>query len=249
MKLARLSGKPKWILALTTVLVLTTPLVWLEMWQLELSQRIYRIGFDNQPPEHFLGKDGKPAGLIVELISEAARRRGIRLQWSLQLESSEAALKMKKVDLWPIMTIRPERKGVVYITDPYREDTICFFVRSESPFTRLQDLGNSRIAYDGEPLDVRLLHPHLPNAKLVVIDSPKERVEAVCQQSVEAAYVDEYTALTTLLEGVSCRGQGLRLIQAPELSGLLGVGATFEAKPVADAIRKEIGNMAADGTL
>ena len=249
MKFVRLSKNLKYILALSFALVFAASLGWLEMRRLKWDQRIYRMGFDNQPPQHFQGKDGKPTGIIVELINEAARRGGIRLQWSLEPESSEAALKAKKVDLWPVMTIRPERKGVVYITDPYREDTICFFVRSESPFTRLQDLGNSRIAYDGEPLDVRLLHPHLPNAKLVVIDSPKERVEAVCQQSVDAAYVDEYTALTTLLEGVSCRGQGLRLIQAPELSGLLGVGATFEAKPVADAIRKEIGSMAADGAL
>ena len=247
MKFVRLSNNLKWILALSGVFAAS--LGWLEMRRLKWDQRIYRIGFDNQPPQHFQDKDGKPTGIIVELINEAARRAGIRLQWSLEPESSEAALKANKVDLWPVMTIRPERKGVVYITDPYREDTICFFVRSESPFTRLQDFGNSRIAYDGEPLDVRLLHPHLPNAKLVVIDSPKERVEAVCQQSVDAAYVDEYTALTTLLEGVSCRGEGLRIIQAPELSGLLGVGATFEAKPVADAIRKEIGSMAADGTL
>jgi len=216
---------------------------------LNSAQRIYRIGFDNQPPQHFIGKDGKPTGLIVDLINEAARRRGIRLRWSLEPESSETALKTKRVDLWPIMTIRPERKKFVYITDPYREDTICLFVRSGSTFTRLQDLRNSRIAFDGEPLDVRLLHPHVPNAKLSIIQSPKERVEAVCQQRVEAAYFDEYTAITTLLDGVSCGKQGLRIIQAPELSGLLGVGATFESRAVADAIRAEIGRMAVDGTL
>jgi Bacterial extracellular solute-binding proteins, family 3 len=134
MKFARLGSKLKWILALTCALVLATPLVWWEMRHLNSVQRIYRIGFDNQPPQHFVGKDGKPTGLIVELIDEAARRRSIRLQWSLEPESSEAALEMKKVDLWPIMTIRPERKGVVYIADPYREDTICLFVRGRVKF-------------------------------------------------------------------------------------------------------------------
>src|SRR5258708_4589588 len=248
MKFARLS-KPKWILALSCGLILTIPLPWWGLRGRTSDERIYRIGFSNQPPQHFAGKDGKPTGLIVELIEEAARRRSIRLQWSLEPESSEAALKTKKVDLWPIMTIRPERKGVVYITDPYREDTICLFVRSGSAFTRLQDLGNARIAFDGEPLDVRLLHPHVPNARLSVIEPPKERVEAVCQQRVDAAYFDEYTAITTLLNGVSCGQQGLRMIEAPELSGLLGVGATFEARPVADAIRAEIGRMAVDGTV
>ena len=133
----------------------------------DLEQRIYRIGFDNDPPQHFIGKDGKLTGLIVELIDEAARRRGIRLQWILEPESSESALKAKKVDLWPVMTIRPERKGSVYITEPYREDEICFIVRSGSPATRLKDLQNSTIIYDGEPLDARLLHFSLPNAKLL----------------------------------------------------------------------------------
>ena len=249
MKSARLSGKPKWVLALTCGLVLAIPLVWWELRQRNSDERIYRIGFGNQPPQHFLGKDGKPTGLVVELINEAARRRGIRLQWSMEPESSEAALKMNKVDLWPIMTIRPERKGVVYITDPYREDTICLLVRSTSAFTHLQDLGDARIAFDGEPLNVRLLHPHVPNAKLLVIESPKERVQAVCQQRVEAAYFDEYTAITTLLSGASCGQQGLRIIEAPELSGLLGVGATLEARLAADALRAEIGSMAEDGTL
>ena len=249
MEFPHLSSRLRWIVALTCGLVLATSLVWWEMRPLNSAQRIYRIGFDNQPPQHFIGKDGKPTGLIVDLINEAARRRGIRLRWSLEPESSETALKTKRVDLWPIMTIRPERKKFVYITDPYREDTICLFVRSGSTFTRLQDLRNSRIAFDGEPLDVRLLHPHVPNAKLSIIQSPKERVEAVCQQRVEAAYFDEYTAIATLLDGVSCGKQGLRIIQAPELSGLLGVGATFESRAVADAIRAEIGRMAVDGTL
>ncbi|HXI41959.1 MAG TPA: ATP-binding protein [Bryobacteraceae bacterium] len=248
MKSARLTGKPKWVLALSCGLVLASPLVWWELRQRNSDERTYRIGFGNQPPQHFPGKDGKPTGLVVELINEAARRRRIRLQWSMEPESSEAALKMNKVDLWPIMTIRPERKGVVYITDPYREDTICLLVRSTSVFTHLQDLGDARIAFDGEPLNVRLLHPHVPNAKLLVIESPKERVQAVCQQRVEAAYFDEYTAITTLLSGASC-GQALRIMEAPELSGLLGVGATLEARPAADALRAEIGSMAEDGTL
>jgi signal transduction histidine kinase len=249
MKLAQFTTRPKWIITLSCLLILAASLGWFEIRHPKLDQRIYRIGFDNEPPQHFIGKDGKPTGLAVELIDEAARRRGIRLQWLLEPESSEVALKAKKVDLWPMMTIRPERRNVVYITDPYREDAVCFFVHSGSTATRLEDLRNSTIAYDGEPLDVRLLHPRLPNAQLVVIESPKERLEAVCQQHVEAAYFDEYTALTTLLDGISCGGQGLHVIQVPELNGLLGVGATFEARPAADAIRYEIGGMAADGTL
>ena len=82
-----------------------------------------------------------------------------------------------------------------------------------------------------------------------MIESPKERLEAVCKKDAEAAYFDEYAALATLLDGIACGDQALRVIQVPEMNGRLGVGATFEARPAADAIREEIGNMAADGTL
>src|SRR5258708_24148337 len=101
MKFALLSSKLKWILALTCGLFLAIPLVWWQLRQRNSDERIYRIGFSNQPPQHFPGKDGKPKGLVVELINEAARRRRIRLQWSMEPESSEAALKMNKVDLLP----------------------------------------------------------------------------------------------------------------------------------------------------
>ena len=249
MKLFQLRTKPRWIIALSGPLLAAAALGWFEMRPPKLDKRIYRIGFDNEPPQHFIGKDGKPAGLAVDLIGEAARRRGIRLQWQLEPESAEAALKSNRVDLWPMMTITPERRGVVYITDPYREDVVCLIVRRESSYKRLDDLRNSAISYDGTPIDLKLLHSRLPDARFSIIDASKERLEAVCQQSVDAAHFDEYTAITTLLDGVACGGQGLRFIEIPELSGRLGVGSTFGARPAADAIRKEIGNMAADGIL
>src|ERR1700730_7006507 len=160
MKFSYMRSRLKWIIALSLTLVVV--LSWFEMRHPNLNQRVYRIGYDNQLPQHFQGKDGKPTGLAVELIDEAARRRGIHLEWLLEPESSDAALKSGKVDLWPMMRIRPERKGVVYITDPFREATVCLFVRSESPYTRLDDLRNSKISFDGAPLDLRLLRPRVP---------------------------------------------------------------------------------------
>ena len=248
-KFTQLRTSTAWIAAFGLALACAAVTFWLETRQPRLNQRTYRVGFDNEPPQHFLGKDGKPTGLAVELVNEAARRRGIHLQWVLRPESSEAALKSKQVDLWPMMTIRPERKGVVYITEPFREAAVALFARVESSYASLDDLRNSRIGYDGSPLDMQVLRSRVPHAALTVIEPTKERLEAVCQQRIDAAYFDEYTALTRLLDGFSCGGEGLRVIQVPELNSLLGLGATFEARPAADALREEIGYMAADGTL
>ena len=245
---ARLKGK-QWVLSVAVLLLVSTPLAWWRIERWELGRRTYRIGYDDEPPQHFLSKDGKPTGLIVELIDEAAKRNGIRLEWALEPESVDAAMAVGKVDLWPIVTIRPERKGVIYITDPYREDVICFFVRRGSSFQSLADLERAEIAYDGEPLDLRILRSRLPGAQLQIIGSPTERLEAVCRGAVDAAYEDEYGGLTTMLSGVSCGKEALRVIHAREMNGRLGIGSTFAARPVADAIRSEIGRMAIDGTL
>ena len=43
--------------------------------------RTYRIGFQYSAPRHFPGPDGKPRGSVVELLSQAALRTGVKLEW------------------------------------------------------------------------------------------------------------------------------------------------------------------------
>jgi signal transduction histidine kinase len=187
---------------------------------------------------------------VVDLLNEAAARRGIRLQWLLEPESSEAALKTGKVDLWPMMTITPERKGMVYITDPYREVQLCLIVRVESSYNRLQDLQNATVSYDGHPFDLNLLRSWLPHARFTEIESARQSMESVCQQRADAAFLGEYSAIETLLNGIVCAGSGLRVLRVPGLPSLTeGIGATFKTRPVADALRAEIGAMAEDGSF
>jgi hypothetical protein len=50
------------------------------------------------PPDQVATKSGEPTGFAVELVREAAKRRGIRLQWVEHPESSEGALRGKAVD-------------------------------------------------------------------------------------------------------------------------------------------------------
>lgn len=70
------ADSPKKIIALSIVLAVVAVLGWLTVWQPKVEDRTYRIGFENSPPIHFMGKDGGPTGLAVELVSEAARRLG-----------------------------------------------------------------------------------------------------------------------------------------------------------------------------
>jgi hypothetical protein len=84
-------------------------LVWTLLETPWIDNRVYRIGWEDDPPDQFLASNGQPTGLPVELIAESARRCGVRLLWVRHNESSEAALRSGQVDLWPLMTITVEQ--------------------------------------------------------------------------------------------------------------------------------------------
>src|SRR5436853_1310898 len=63
-------------------------------------QRVIRIGYLYSPPYHFPDPNGRPSGPAVDIVSEAARRAHIRLQWVHAPDGPEIALRAGTVDLW-----------------------------------------------------------------------------------------------------------------------------------------------------
>jgi PAS domain S-box-containing protein len=236
---------------MAAIALLVVPVVYLlfiHRWQ-RIEDRPYRIGWQSIPPYQQAGEDGAPTGLAIELVRDAARRRGIQLQWVWEPGSSEEALRSKKVDLWPLMTITAERRRFIHITDPYLQHENSMLVRAESAPWEVQDLASASISYFHLPINERLLHGLLPKARLVSRPSLKDTIEDVCGQHTDAALVDEFIGISVFLGGLSCPGQSLRLIPLPMLRTTLGVGSTFEASVVADAIREGMGEAAKQGTL
>ena len=104
------------------------------------ENRTFIVGWEVDPPDQIATNTGEPTGFAVELVREGARRRGIRLKWVKHRESSEAALRSKAVDLWPMMTITEERKKFFHMTDPYQENEFGLFVDANSAFMTAGDL-------------------------------------------------------------------------------------------------------------
>lgn len=75
--------------------------------------KVYRIGYGNDAPYHFVGPDGSPMGLAVELVREAARRSGIKLEWV-----PGTGFNLDTVDMWVLATITPERLKLLHLTEP-----------------------------------------------------------------------------------------------------------------------------------
>ncbi|HWD00820.1 MAG TPA: PAS domain S-box protein [Candidatus Sulfopaludibacter sp.] len=212
--------------------------------------RVYRIGWGNSPPFQVRRPDGTPTGLAVDLIRTAAQRRGIRLQWVYWNNSSDSALLNGKTDLWPIIAITPDRLKVFHISQPFLDAEYCLLVRPESPYTKWQDLAHAPIGTTSSNIDTWHLRNHLPDAPRVVQPVRRLVMDDLCQGRSEAAFMDSFTAVATLLEKRdSCANQVLRWIGAPEIRSQFGIGATFAAAPVADALRDEMAAISAEGKL
>ena len=216
-----------------------------------IDDRVYRIGWQHVPPFQYKTNDGSPAGLVVDLIRSVAQRRGIRLEWVYHPGSSESALRNREVDLWPLITITPERQRqkAIYISKPYLQHDHSFIVLAGSSYSRAQDLASASISYVDLPINVQQLRRILPQARLAAAGSAAEALENVCAQRADAVFLDEFAAGTALLGGNSCSSLPLRLIPAPTLRSNLGVGSTLEAKAVADEIRRGITASAVEGEL
>jgi PAS domain S-box-containing protein len=210
--------------------------------------RTYSIGWQISAPYQLAG-GSEPTGMAVEVVREAARRRRIKLHWVRWMNSSESALQTKRVDLWPLITITPQRLKKFHITEPYVETEYSLLVRANSSFQSLEQLAAGNISLTNISIDGMLLGRLLPAAHVISRNTPRAAIEDVCLDRADAAFMDVYTAIATLLDERNCDGAPLRWIAVPSAKTQLGIGATPAGRAAADELRDEIGNMARDGAL
>lgn len=214
-----------------------------------LQERVWRIGWEEDPPNMFTAPGGKPDGFGPELVGAAARRAGIRLEWIYCPESSERAVRSGKVDLWPTMTVLEERKPYVYFSAPYLNNYMKFVVRRDSGLRTIDGLRGRRIAAKDLPINLALTREWAPGAMVIPVPTTKYALGMLSEGKVDAVMGDDLTISMALMQGAL--GQGVELAeidtQAPPFQ--LAIGARFEARAAADALREEIGRMAAAGEI
>src|SRR5262245_15349505 len=82
--------------------------------------RTYRIGYEHSPPRQVVLPDGSPSGSAIEIIKEAARRSGIRLEWVRAYRGPDQALTDGMVDLWPALNKLPGRRHL-HFSEPFSQ--------------------------------------------------------------------------------------------------------------------------------
>jgi two-component system, cell cycle sensor histidine kinase and response regulator CckA len=226
---------------------LTVFLFWYFAIRTPIPQRPLRIGFEPNPPVQVRTSSGY-AGLAVEVVSEAARRANLPLQWVETGTSSDEAFRRGLVDLWPIMADLPDRRDRVHFTRPWLHTQHTLILRSDSPAPNRNFDG--RIAIFKLPLHLRLAHSEFPNAQLVEFEDSRDVIGEVCSGRALGGFLEDRAALRALLDKpAECASVGLQLHGLPALTVSIGTASTFEAAPAADKLRKEIDSQFMDGTF
>jgi PAS domain S-box-containing protein len=203
--------------------------------------RVYRIGYGFDRPLHFADAQGEPTGLAVELVREAARRKGIRLEWV-----NGPAFDQQTLDLWVLLTLRPDRK-TVYFTEPYLRAESCFLVAASSPVKDVRELRRARVSHISSGANRDAVREILPDLIPVSCPTSAEALQQLIDGKADAAFLDQYALFTSLLQGEQTIP--LRILPNRPPQRQMALAARFDTSAVADEIRDGMKSMVADGTI
>jgi PAS domain S-box-containing protein len=206
-----------------------------------------RIGFENNPPVQIRTAEGF-SGLSVEIVRDAARRAGIKLDWVETGTSSDEALRRGLVDLWPLMVDRPDRRKLVHFAPPYMHSGHVLVLLERTP--NLERDSRGPIAVFRLPLHVQQVRSAFPKAQIIRIPEFHDVLKQVCTGKTVAAFFEARSAQGEVRERPpECDSTSLRFVSIPQLTFHAGVASTFQAAWAADRIQRQIDGMFRDGEL
>lgn len=205
--------------------------------------KVWTIGTDNTFPYHYI-EGGIPRGMVAEVLQEAARRTGIRLEWRVYEEGPARALAAQKVELWPLLSERM-RSPQVHVSNPYLRNSYVAVRLVDDPSSEVK-----RVAVIGYPLHLKVASDEFPRAEIVRTERRDLALSLLCKAEVNV-FLTEARAMQhfALQRPEGC--EGARFVTRPTNfppTGL-GLGSTPDAAPVAERLREEINHMLADGSM
>lgn len=156
---------------------------------------LVRVGVFDNPPKLFLDSQGKPGGILGELLVEIARRQNwaletVQCDWQQCLNALQGGL----VDLVPGVAINPLRESLYsFHTTPALQDWSQIFAANDTLIRAINDLNGKRIAVMAGTvqqiqLDGLLASLHL-NAHVVTASSQAHAMELVQSRQADATVV------------------------------------------------------------
>ena len=219
----------------------------------QARSRIWRTGVQEAPPWYTADRDGHIEGPVFDLIDEAARRRGLRLEWTVEATGADQAFRARRVDLWPLAGKLAARHGQFEITEAWLR--LSYWLARRKTSQPLPPLGAGLlVAHKGTEVTRRILSDRFPRAGSLQVASHVDALQALCAGTASAAVVAEVfrrggTAGSSTRACVD-RRVDLTLTQLETVGyGIGSRSGTPGAQFAAEELRAELMRMVGDGSL
>src|SRR5262249_30725207 len=148
------------------------------------------------------GADRPPSGFAVEIVSEAARRRGINLQWVSLERDPAAALARGTIDLYPALAHAPDRPDLVHLSSPWWEANLALIVDKRRGLKSPDQMAGLRIAFVDRSISADLAKQMFPRSEYVRKTPYEDVLRAACAGEADAAFLTVGLYVTLLQQHV-----------------------------------------------
>ena len=210
------------------------------------------VGSDTYPPYIYLNNDGVPAGIDVEIATEAFRRMGYAAQFeTIDWEQKTNLVESGAIDcIWGCFSM-DGREEMYRWAGPYMVSRQVAAVDADSSIRSLSDLADKTVAVQstGKPEEIFLSgsDPRIPQT--VEVLSIENR--SVQYALLSCGYVDAIAAHETgILQYMKDNSVEFRILEEPLL--VTGLGAAFaknDTRGLDSQLTDTLAQMRADGTL
>jgi signal transduction histidine kinase/CheY-like chemotaxis protein len=219
----------------------------------DLRGRTFRIGYEESRPTQFIAPDGSAAGATIDILREAARRRGIKLEWFHSYVGAERSLSSGETDLWPILSDLPWRRARFFFSRPYAYVRFWLVVDRNGPLNNASEMKGRTVALKYPGLMELASEWFWPGVKVLRQTETSEVFHAVCSGEADGGLVAERVEQRVVEDQTgACQGHTFRYLPIPNGYGNAGVATARtnnDAIWAAKELREEISAMALDGTM
>jgi len=243
-----ISNTGRRLFAVTVVVILLAVMgIVVDIFPLQSHSKPLRVGFSELRPYISVSSDGRPTGLEIDIIKEAANRSGQELIWRA-VTDGDKALRDGEIDVYPLMTVTRDRLQRYHFSEYWWQNSLQLISSRERPVNRVGEAGGKRIGVARQTVVATRSLP--AGARLEVRTSSEALVTGLCRGDIDAMFVDIRSIQRYLVDRLPpCSSLQNKAISVPEATLQMGTAANFLVRNRADLLFAHINELVADGTL
>jgi signal transduction histidine kinase/ActR/RegA family two-component response regulator len=217
--------------------------------QVEPKLRSARIGVDEAAPYQSWDPEVGAVGFSVEVINEAARRRGIELTWVNVPEGPYFGINTGVVDVWPLLMTRRSNVSPEYFTRPWLQNQYAVIWLGKPGSEDPKESG-MLVSHLAAPQATRMVRLRYPNAGYLPLKTREMALQALCTGAARVSFMELRLLESFLMNRpAGCETAPLRVRTLSNESNAMAIASTRKFAPLADELREGIEELIQEGRI